>query len=71
MGWNRGKKYKSIHLLEPFTSIPMIGTNIKKTKDNKKTIMENSKSFFWLIEEKIKMTINPSKIKNRCLKKKE
>ena len=37
----RFKKYKSIHHLEPFTSIPMIGTNIKKTKDNKKTITEN------------------------------
>ena len=29
IGWNLGKKNISIHLLEPFTSTPIIGTKIK------------------------------------------
>ena len=33
IGWNLGKKNKSIHLFEPFTSIPIIGTNNKENKE--------------------------------------
>ena len=33
IGWNLGKKYKSTHLLDPLTSIPMIGTRNKKTTE--------------------------------------
>ena len=40
IGWNLGKKYKSIHLLDPFTSMPIRGTDIKKTNEIKKTIVE-------------------------------
>ena len=29
IGWNLGNKYKSIHLLDPLTSTPIKGTNIK------------------------------------------
>ena len=41
IGWNLGKKYISIHLLEPFTSMPIIGTKIKKINEIKKIIREN------------------------------
>ena len=40
IGWNLGKKIKSIHLLEPFTSIPIIGTKIKKIKHKTNRIFE-------------------------------
>ena len=36
-GCNLGKKIKSNHLVDPFTSIPIKGTNNNKIKDNKKT----------------------------------
>ena len=36
IGWNLGNKYKSIHLFEPLTSIPIIGTKIKKLMKIKK-----------------------------------
>ena len=44
MGWNLGIKGKSIHLIEPFTSVPINGTrakNIKKIK-NKAVYYVNS-----------------------------
>ena len=37
IGCNLGKKIKSNHLVDPFTSIPIKGTNNNKIKDNKKT----------------------------------
>ena len=36
IGWNLGKKNKSIHLFDPFTSIPIIGTKNKEIKVIKK-----------------------------------
>ena len=36
IGWNLGKKNKSIHLLEPLTSIPMNGTKNKEISEIKK-----------------------------------
>ena len=71
IGWNLGNKYKSIHLLDPLTSIPIKGTKIKKISDNKKMMKENLKSFSLSIEERTKITIVPKKIKTKCLKKKE
>ena len=71
IGWNRGKKLKSIHLLEPFTSTPIKGTKIKKINDIKKKNNENFKSVSLSIEERIKIINIPSKIKIKCLKKKE
>ena len=35
-GCNLGKKIKSNHLVDPFTSTPIIGTKNNKIKDNKK-----------------------------------
>ena len=40
MGWNLGKKNKSIHLLEPLTSIPTNGTKNKETNEIKKRKIE-------------------------------
>ena len=70
-GWNLGKKYRSIHLLEPLTSTPKTGTNTNKINEIKNIGYENWKSFFWSIEEKIKIVIIPRKTKIKCLKKKE
>ena len=71
IGWNLGKKYKSIHLLDPLTSIPINGTKIKNIKENAKIIEEKLKSFFWSIDDMAKIMIVPNKIKTKCLKKKE
>ena len=40
IGWNLGKKNKSIHLFDPFTSIPIIGTKNNEIKEIKKRIIE-------------------------------
>ena len=40
MGWNLGKKNKSIHLLDPFTSTPTNGTKNKEISEIKKRIIE-------------------------------
>ncbi len=40
IGWNLGNKYRSIHLFEPFTSIPINGTKIRKINDTKNKIKE-------------------------------
>ena len=61
MGWNLGKKIKSIHLLDPFTSIPIIGTNNREIKDIKKRIIEYLNNLSLLNEEKIKIIIIPIK----------
>ena len=71
IGWNRGKKFRSIHLLEPFTSTPIKGTKIKKINDIKKKITENFKRVSLSIEERKKIINTPSRIKIKCLKKKE
>ena len=36
IGWNLGKKNKSIHLFEPLTSTPMNGTKNKEIREIKK-----------------------------------
>jgi len=59
IGWNLGKKIKSIHLLEPFTSIPIIGTKNSEKKDTKKRIIEYLNNLSLLNEEKIKIIIIP------------
>ena len=55
IGWNLGKKNKSIHLFEPFISVPMIGIKIKKIKQIKKRILEYLNNWLVSIEEKIKI----------------
>ena len=70
IGWNLGKKYKSIHLFALFTSTPMIGTKNKKIIDNKKIIGEILNNLSSLIEDKKNIIIIPKKTKDKCLKKK-
>ena len=69
IGWNLGKKYKSIHRWALFTSTPIIGTSNKAINENIKIIGENLKSFASLIEDKRKIIIIPKKTNNKCLKK--
>ena len=71
IGWNLGKKIKSIHLFDPFTSTPIKGTSINDIRDNQKIIKENRINFSLSIDEIIKMTKIPKRINMRCLKKKE
>ena len=61
IGWNLGKKIKSIHLWEPFTSIPIIGTKNREKKDIKKRIIEYLNNLSFLNEEKIKIIMIPIK----------
>ena len=61
IGWNLGKKNKSIHLFEPFTSIPIIGTKNKENKDIMKRIIEYLNNWSVLNEEKIKIIEIPIK----------
>ena len=71
IGWNLGKKNKSSHLLEPFTSVPIIGTKNKKNNDIKNNRIDNVKSvFLFKDEKKIKINI-PKQIYIKCLKKKK
>ena len=70
IGWNLGKKYRSIHLLALFTSTPIMGTKNKKIIENKKITGEILNNLSWLIEDKTKIIIIPKKTKDKCLKKK-
>ena len=40
IGWNLGRKKRSIHLFEPFASTPKNGTRIKKNKNSRNKILE-------------------------------
>ena len=71
IGWNLGNTYKSIHLFDPLTSIPINGTSDKKMSEIKKITKEYFKSFSLSKDERIKIIIVPKKIKTKCLKKKE
>ena len=55
IGWNLGKKNKSIHLFDPLTSAPIIGTKNNEIKEIKKRKTEYLNSCSVLIEEKIKI----------------
>ena len=59
IGWNLGKKNKSIHLLDPLTSMPIIGTKNKESNEIKKRIIENLYNLSWFKDEKIKIKITP------------
>ena len=69
IGWNLGRKYRSIHLFEPLTSTPIIGTKIKNISDKKNNREEYFRSCSFLIEDNTKIIIIPKKIKTKCLKK--
>ena len=55
MGWNLGKKNKSIHLLEPLTSTPMNGTKNKEISEIKKRKIEYLYNLSEFKEENIKI----------------
>ena len=55
IGWNLGKKNKSIHLLEPLTSTPMNGTKNKEIKEPKKSKIEYLYNWSKFKEENIKI----------------
>ena len=65
-----GKSGTSSHLLEPLTSIPKKGTNIKKKKKKKNNIFEILIKSSLLIDEKKIKKNTPNIIKKRCFKKK-
>ena len=61
MGWNLGKKNKSIHLLDPLTSTPTNGTKNKQISEIKKRNIEYLYNWSKLKEENIKIRDIPIK----------
>ena len=62
IGWNLGKKNRSIHLFDPFTSAPIIGTRNNEINETKKRIIEYLNNWSVLIEEKTKIIDIPIQI---------
>ena len=61
IGWNLGKKNKSIHLFEPLTSTPMNCTKINETREMKNRKIEYLYNWSELKEENIKIRDIPIK----------
>ena len=61
IGWNLGKKINSIHLFEPLTSTPTIGTKNNEIKEIKKRKMEYLYNWSEFNEENIKIRDIPIK----------
>ena len=61
MGWNLGRKNKSIHLLDPLTSIPMNGTKNKEINEIKNRKIEYLYNWSEFNEENIKIRDIPIK----------
>ncbi len=61
IGWNLGKKNKSSHLFDPFTSTPIIGTKKRDKKEIKKRIIEYLNNLVVSNNEKIKIITIPIK----------
>ena len=55
IGWNLGKKNKSIHLLDPLTSTPTRGTKNKEISEIKKRIIEYLYNWSEFNKENIKI----------------
>ena len=55
MGWNLGKKNKSIHLLDPLTSTPTNGTKNKEISEMKNRKIEYLYNWSEFKEENIKI----------------
>ena len=62
IGWNRGKKNRSIHLFDPLTSTPIKGTENRKSNEIKKRIEESINRYSLFIDEKVKIIRRPKKI---------
>ena len=61
IGWNLGKKNKSIHLLDPLTSTPTNGTKNKEISEIKKRKIEYLYNWSEFKEENIKIRSIPIK----------
>ncbi len=61
IGWNLGKKNKSIHLFDPLTSTPIIGTKNNEIKEIKKRKMEYLYNWLEFNEENMKISNIPIK----------
>ena len=55
IGWNLGKKNRSIHLFDPLTSTPIIGTRNNEVNEIKKRIIEYLNNCSVLNDEKTKI----------------
>ena len=66
IGWNLGKKNRSIHLLEPLTATPKIGTKTNEIKETKKSTTEYLISCSLLKEENTKTIKTPSTTYTKC-----
>ena len=70
IGWNFGTTDKSSHLIEPFTSTPINGTNVNMIKKIMNKILDKFNNLFWSTKEKVINIARPKKIKIKCLIKK-
>ncbi len=70
IGWNLGKKPKSNHLLDPFTSIPMNGTKTKVSNEIQNKIIDTLNRSSSFKNEKIINIVIPKIIKAKCFIKK-
>ena len=70
MGWNLGIIGKSIHLIDPLTSMPIKGIRAKNIKKIKNKYLEIWNNFFWFTAEKVIKIKIPRIINNKCLIKK-
>ena len=61
IGWNLGKKNKSIHLFEPLTSTPINGTKNNEKREIKKRKTEYLYNWSEFKEENIKIRVIPIK----------
>ena len=59
IGWNLGKKPKSIHLFDPLTSIPMKGTKTKVINEIQKRKIDNLNKSSSFKKEKIISIVIP------------
>ena len=71
IGWNLGKKLKSIHLFDPFTSIPMNGTKTKVINEIQNKIIDTLNKSSSFKNENIINILIPKIIKLKCLIKKQ
>ena len=70
IGWNLGKKRKSSHLFEPFTSTPINGTKTKDIRQIKNKNFDKINNFSAFKYERKNNIPRPNKINTKCLKKK-
>ena len=70
-GWNLGRKGMSIHLCEPLTSTPNIGTNARRSMEVKNNNWRMAISFFLSCVEIKTIKNNDIITKIKCLLKKK